>query len=531
MKIAIVSKIGHMECIGFLLELLKNCEVTIIINTSTDKHNWLEYFKSLYNFNIDYNFNINNKYDQIFKLTSNDDCLYSENSISLVHLKENQYINNKSKKYISLTPYIRGDDISYMFPIFKPSIIKSNSKIITMIGYYNNSNIDDDIIMFIKNNLDYQFIFVIWGDNYNNSNLKNNANVKILNSISTSELIQIINNSKYILSKKYINYDRFSGQLGLAMSFQKPMIIDYKTSVSYKLPGIIFNKNYCEINKLNDISDEKYNSIIEEIKIFNNNVLYNNTQIMKSFLCNIPFQEEKTKKNTVLLVEPRIIHYIPSLIDKYYKNLSDWNFVFYCGKNKKEYWKSILNNYVEIRELDVDNFNKPSEYSFFMKQKKLWESLYGNYVLTIQTDTLIMNIEPYTIDYFINLNKSYIGGNMDFTWYELKRENINFKNNNFNGGLSLRKRLDMIKVIECFPPILFNDKTTFSSNIQTDPEDVYFTLGCYKLGMPIGDDEKSSHFAVHKILKNGFFGFHQPSLNLKEKIIELYPELKNCYLF
>jgi hypothetical protein len=89
----------------------------------------------------------------------------------------------------------------------------------------------------------------------------------------------------------------------------------------------------------------------------------------------------------------------------------------------------------------------------------------------------------------------------------------------------------MIKVIESFPPILFDDKTIYSSNIETDPEDVYFTLGCYKLGMPVGDDEESSHFAVHKILKNGFFGFHQPSLDFKQHIIELYPELNNSYLF
>lgn len=243
-------------------------------------------------------------------------------------------------------------------------------------------------------------------------------------------------------------------------------------------------------------------------------------------------QTNKTnEKNTILLVEPRIIEYIPSLIETYHKYLVDWNFIFYCGKGKKQYWKSLLNNYIEIRELDVDNFNTPSKYSFFMKQKQLWESLYGDYVLTIQTDTMIMNIEPYNIDYFINLNKSYIGGNMNFRWNELSRESIYFDNYNFNGGLSLRKRLDMIKVIETFPPVLFNDKTIYSSKIETDAEDVYFTIGCYKLGMTLGDDDASSHFAVHKIVKNGFFGFHQPCLSIKQDIINMYPELRNSYLF
>ncbi len=324
------------------------------------------------------------------------------------------------------------------------------------------------------------------------------------------------------------------------------MIIDYKTASSYNLPGITFNENYCEVNKLNEISDEKYDNIIEEIKIFNNNMFNNNTKNIKSFLLNLPFENEiniteniteniniikNINKNTILLIEPRIIDNVPSIIEKYHKYLFDWNFVFYCGKNKKQHWESLLNDYVEIRELDVDNFNTPSQYSFFMKQKELWESLYGDYVLTIQIDTMIMNIEPYNIDYFIKLNKSYIGGNMDFRWIELCRENISFERYNFNGGLSLRKRLDMIKVIESFPPILFNDITIYSSDIQTDPEDVYFTIGCHKLGMLIGDDEESSHFAVHKILKNGFFGFHQPSLNIKNDIIQLFPELSNSYLF
>lgn len=528
MKVAIVSKFGHMECIGFFLELLKNHEVTIIINNTTDSYKWLDYYKEIYKFKVNYNLSIDiNYFNKIIKLTSNDDILYTENTISLVHLKDNQYKNNKSKKFISLTPYIIGNDIQYMFPIFNPLIIKSTKKIITMIGYYNDNNIDNDIISFIQNNLDYLFIFIVWGGTHYNS-LKNKENIKLLNSINTFEMVNIINDSKFILSKKHINYDRFSGQLGLAMSFQKPLIIDYKTATAYKLPGITFKENYCEINRLNEITDEIYDKIIEEIKVFNSNTLTNNNIIMSDILQEFP---DKNKKNTVLLIEPRIINNIPDIINKYHQHLLDWNFVFYCGKNKKSYWEPLLDNYVEIRELDVNNFNKPSEHSFFLKQKSLWESLYGDFILTIQTDTMIMNIEPYNIDYFISLNKSYIGGNMNFQWVELKRENINLNYYNLNGGLSLRKKNDMIKIIETFPPILFDDKTIFSSNIETDPEDVYFTLGCYKLGMPIGDDDESSHFAVHKIFKDNFFGFHQPSLEIKGNIIKSFPELENSYLF
>ena len=48
-----------------------------------------------------------------------------------------------------------------MFPIYKPTII--NNKIVTFIGYYRNNNTDEDTDLFIKNNLEYKFIFITWG--------------------------------------------------------------------------------------------------------------------------------------------------------------------------------------------------------------------------------------------------------------------------------------------------------------------------------------------------------------------------------
>lgn len=515
MKIAIISNFSfHFECLGFLLEILKNNDITLYYNNYN--HNWIDYFKQLYNFKCINNLNINiNDYAEIIKLSSNDDVILSENVTSLLH----EYsLKDIGKKYISLTPYINGENIYYMFPIFKPNNVPTTENIITLIGYYLNNNIDEDTNAFIENNLDYQFLFITWGDN-NYSNLSRHTNVKVLHNVNTFNLIEIVNRSKYILSKKFINYDRFSGQLGLAMSFEKPMIIDSKTADAYKLPGVLFENGYNEIGKLSNILDERYNSLIQDIKIFNKNCLNNNAVTIK-----------KLFKNTVLLVEPRILDEIPILISQYHAYLPDWNFVFYCGKDTKTHWQNVLEDYVELRELDVTNFNA-SGYSYFLKKKELWESLYGDFVLTIQADTMIMSIEPYNINYFINLNKSYIGGNMNFKWNELNREGIEFKNYNFNGGLSLRKREDMIKVINHFPPILFNDATIYSPNVETDPEDVYFTIGCHKLGLSIGDDEESTHFAIHKIFKNGFFGFHQPENCIKNVILEAYPALKNTHLF
>jgi len=287
MKIAIIGKFGaHLECAAFLLEMYNNNNnnIDIYITPETNKFNWIEYYSTIFNFKViynDFNKNILYNYDKIFKLTSNDNCLVDKNIISILHLDINACRQCNSEKYISLTPYINGTNIYYTFPIYQP-IIKSGlkSKIITMIGYYNDNNIDNDLLEFINLNDNYTFNFLIWGGN--GDKLKNIKNVNYYSCVKTDIMINILNNSKYVLSKKKINYDRFSGQLALAMSHEIPLIIDTRSKNNYKLPGITFYKNYCEINNLDDITDEKYNSLKKEIKLVKDNILENNKIIFKS---------------------------------------------------------------------------------------------------------------------------------------------------------------------------------------------------------------------------------------------------------
>jgi hypothetical protein len=239
----------------------------------------------------------------------------------------------------------------------------------------------------------------------------------------------------------------------------------------------------------------------------------------------------KKMKNTVLFVEPRVFKKCPDILNQFVNILgTNWEYIFYCGKGTLSYWENTnIHKIYEIRELDVNNFPTEDLYSDFMKQKSLWESLSGEYVLTAQMDTWITNDFGYTIDDFIKLNKSFIGGNMSYPWFELsQREGIDFNYKNFNGGLSLRNRLDMLKVINHFPP----EKTSINNdvltrNIHTDAEDIYFVLGCYKLGLPIGNDEKSSHFAIHTIFKEQFFGIHKPGKEIENILQEHY---HNIYL-
>jgi hypothetical protein len=80
-------------------------------------------------------------------------------------------------------------------------------------------------------------------------------------------------------------------------------------------------------------------------------------------------KERIKHKNTVLFVEPRNIPHVFVTLDNAFSVLKDdWDYVFYCGKDKKNYWTPLLGDYVELRELEVDNFPEPRLYNDFMKK-------------------------------------------------------------------------------------------------------------------------------------------------------------------
>jgi hypothetical protein len=237
---------------------------------------------------------------------------------------------------------------------------------------------------------------------------------------------------------------------------------------------------------------------------------------------------EKIKyKNTVLFVEPRNIPHVFVTLDNAYSILKEeWNYVFYCGKSIYHEWKKIMPSYVDLRQLDSDNWIN-GEYNTFFKQRDLWLSLKGDFVLTIQLDMWLFNDYPYTINYFINQDRSYIGGNMPYAWKEFISLGIFTQINNFNGGLSLRKRDDMIKIIDYFNHINQPIYNNF-------PEDVFFTVGCYKLGMKTGDEDETSRFAIHCIYYDECFGVHHMwDSNVQNKILNRCPYLLdlNPYVF
>lgn len=244
-----------------------------------------------------------------------------------------------------------------------------------------------------------------------------------------------------------------------------------------------------------------------------------------------------TDKNTVLLVEPRNLPLLETILAEYQRLLGfdAWHYVFYCGVNSIPYWRDKVHPQTELRELATDNFSKSCQYSDFMKQKWLWESLRGKFVLTIQADTWPLNREPFTIEYFMSQQKSFIGGNMiePYAWPQIAREKWHLEHLNFNGGLSLRIRKDMIRVIETYPPQPTSE-TNMNQILEADAEDVYFVIGCHRLGMPVSDDYATFPFAIHLAFTHDAqaFGIHRPHESIWPYVQDRFKEAveKNPYL-
>jgi glycosyltransferase involved in cell wall biosynthesis len=411
--------------------------------------------------------------------------------------------------------------------------------------------------------------------------LNENIEVKIYKNISTFKILDILETSHFILTDSMItgsilNNDHLSksmsGAVPLSFSTLTPLIISKQSNQYYKFKNVIeFDISSDEDILLRDIDTEllimERQTIIESNKkVFDEHILgeiiwdfYRNGDkgiyeefsgrgiAAKQELCCGEFAEPESVElgdvaavakgsniNTALIVEPRDLEKLPNIINEFFKLLGPkWKIVFYCGSGLKQKWALKIDQSIEIREMPINNL-LPNEYNNMFKSKALWETLDGEYILTFQADTWIINQAPYTIDYFVSLNKSYIGGNMSYYWRELDCQNIKRSEyRNFNGGLSLRKRSDMIKIIDVFPPkktVSFDKTNAMSFLHEHYAEDAYFTAGCYKLRLPIGDDVESSHFAGHTIFHDNVFGLHQPGKMVKQKYLEKYPFIDNPYL-
>ena len=195
MKIAIISMFGHFECLFFLCEILQEHKITLYIANHTKGEEYaickaysnIEVIKITENLSED----ILSIYDETIKLSSNDSVLHHSRVISLLHLSS---LKDNSNRYISLSPFVEGENVSYMLPVYNPIEVRiCYNKSITYVGYFLNSWVDEDLQYFIENS-HHNFNFVVWGDG-NYDNLTRFPNVRLYCNVQYEHLSEIINDS------------------------------------------------------------------------------------------------------------------------------------------------------------------------------------------------------------------------------------------------------------------------------------------------------------------------------------------------
>lgn len=266
-RIAIISAFPyHIECAGFLLDALAE-EYEVTIFTPTKTLDYESYFAKIYDFqyrNVS-EFTIDD-YDYHIKLSANDKTITSTNkTISIVHAAK---CNGVSKHKIKLSPYVKIDAIQIV-PIYG-GIITPRSQMtrrIIWIGQLEDNWIDNDMINFIKT-VNYAFTFVISTGRGRGDKLRQLPNVTVINSLKTDEMINMINDSDFMICRKipFQYMDRYSGCITLALSHNVPMIINRKFAIDYNIPAVTFDKEYSElVEQINDCDSNRRDAYINDI--------------------------------------------------------------------------------------------------------------------------------------------------------------------------------------------------------------------------------------------------------------------------
>ena len=113
MHIAILCKgWAHKECIAFIAEISKQLNYKIEVYRNKEFYEYVEYFKKIYNYNTYYFKDLKknkSRYDYFIKTTSREKISEVDNLtnvISILHVGGDSEYRGKSRKLITLSPYV-----------------------------------------------------------------------------------------------------------------------------------------------------------------------------------------------------------------------------------------------------------------------------------------------------------------------------------------------------------------------------------------------------------------------------------------
>ena len=347
MNIALYQRYsGHTEIIGSFLELLEDIPCNIFIYYYTrDKLNWVKYYTDLFtntnrnktieqnneqnnnqntnrNKTNEQNTNQNNiisyessqiikdmmKLDLIIFLSSGDINQYwvkeylsikGKRIITIPHVPKHPHPNDNIS--IVLTPILKninnGNDVHYILPIYNkiPANLHENKMcILGVVGLCDENNKDiKDLELLIDTVDPSKFLVYIFTRGSNISRRLINkykfSNVMVFENIGSSEMVRKLEMCKFILplpSKDSWYYkDRLTGVIPLAINNNIPMVLPNKLKEIYDLKGCIsYDSSLLEIiDEVVNISEDKYNHILQEMYNWKTKVCLENKKVFNYF--------------------------------------------------------------------------------------------------------------------------------------------------------------------------------------------------------------------------------------------------------
>ena len=220
----------------------------------------------------------------------------------------------------------------------------------------------------------------------------------------------------------------------------------------------------------------------------------------------IPIFKKSSYYETVL-IEFRIFPHLEFLIRNTILKLNNekWSHTIICGTTNYDFIYTICQEIslnINIIKMDIDNLTQ-SEYSELLTTAFFWNLLKGEKILIYQEDSILFknNIEDF-------LNYDYIGA-------PFNKSANDTPNSVGNGGLSLRSKSKMLKIINSIPvdTCVFNNSTLNYmefAKMTFPPEDVYFSkcMQDFQIGN-VADWNIAYNFSSEQIFNPNSFGGHK----------------------
>lgn len=207
---------------------------------------------------------------------------------------------------------------------------------------------------------------------------------------------------------------------------------------------------------------------------------------------------------TAIIVEPRKHAALEFVLRNFLENLDDrWKVIVHHGNKNGEWLNEIIKNNLEkyhtrisVKNLEIDNLTNSSEYSKILTTRKFIEAIPTETFLVFQTDSMINPKYKHLLYKFIDYD--YVGAPWPWDWLDVG-----------NGGLSLRKRSTMLKIIDAFGP--YNGLY----------EDQFYSINCKRVGGKKPTRDEAREFSIEQIYNECSFGMHKSWLHIPTRVDDL----------